>query len=48
MEASVAASLCHSKLLSISCGSLGKGAKSTTNNLPHTELVKEWDTPIVS
>lgn len=47
MEASVL-QFCHSKLLSISCGKFGQrwGKIALANNLPHTELVKEWDTPI--
>lgn len=47
MEASVL-QLCHSKLLSISCGKFGQrwGKIALANNLPHAELVKEWDTPI--
>lgn len=47
MEASVL-QFCHSKLLSISCGKFGQrwGKIALANNLPHAELVKEWDTPI--
>ena len=47
MEASVL-QLCHSKLLSISCGKFGQrwGKIALANNLPHAELAKEWDTPI--
>lgn len=47
MEASVL-QFCHSKLLSISCGKFGQrwGKIALANNLPHTELATEWDTPI--
>ena len=47
MEAALT-QLCKSKLLSISCGKFGQrwGKIAQAHAIPHTEIAREWDTPV--
>lgn len=49
MEAALT-QLCKSKLLSISCGKFGQrwGKIAQAHAIPHTEIAREWDTPVTA